>query len=194
MTESANESIEALVRAYQHLPRDIAVTRFPVLTGVYAVEMQLVDEARNACAASEAVVEHVLDVMRGRLSRKLSKAEPIECDEALRDELRWQVAFRNLHVAVMARLADSQRSPALSAAERALLIERAEALRLHDRNRPDDVDDGVDTFRALEVAMSLALLDYPTNRTPFADEALRRAYERHLTGVAPQRLGKRGRA
>ena len=191
MTESTDT--EALVRAYQLLPQEIAVTRFPALASVYAVEAQLVEEARNAGAVSEAVVEHVLDVMRTRFSRKLSTGEPIELDETLRGELRWQVAFRNLHVAVMARLEDAEVRPGLSPAQRALLVERAEALRQHEQHRPDDVDDGVDTFRALEVAMSLAMLDYPANRTPFADDELRRAYERHLERVAPQQLGKRAR-
>jgi hypothetical protein len=191
MTETTDT--EALVRAYQLLPQEIAVTRFPALASVYAVEAQLVEEARNADAVSEAVVEHVLDVMRTRFSRKLSTGEPIELDEALRGELRWQVAFRNLHVAVMARLEDAEVRPGLSPAQRELLVERAEALRQHEQHRPDDVDDGVDTFRALEVAMSLAMLDYPANRTPFADDELRRAYERHLERVAPQQLGKRAR-
>jgi hypothetical protein len=191
MTESSDT--EALVRAYQLLPQEIAVTRFPALASVFAVEAQLVDEARNAGAVSEAVVEHVLDVMRTRFSRKLSTGEPIELDDAMRGELRWQVAFRNLHVAVMARLEDAEVRPGLSPAQRALLVERAEALRQHEQHRPDDVDDGVDTFRALEVAMSLAMLDYPANRTPFADDELRRAYERHLERVAPQQLGKRAR-
>ncbi len=191
MTEPTDT--EALVRAYQLLPQEIAVTRFPALASVYAVEAQLVEEARNAGAVSEAVVEHVLDVMRTRFSRKLSTGEPIELDEALRGELRWQVAFRNLHVAVMARLEDAEIRPGLSPAQRALLVERAEALRQHEQHRPDDMDDGVDTFRALEVAMSLAMLDYPANRTPFADDELRRTYERHLERVAPQQLGKRAR-
>ncbi len=191
MTESSDT--EALVRAYQLLPQEIAVARFPALASVYAVDAQLVEEARNAGAVSEAVVEHVLDVMRTRFSRKLSTGEPIELDDALRGELRWQVAFRNLHVAVMARLEDAEVRPGLSLAQRALLVERAEALRQHAQHRPDDVDDGVDTFRALEVAMSLALLDYPANRTPFVDDELRRAYERHLERVAPEQLEKRAR-
>ena len=48
-------------------------------------------------------------------------------------------------------------------------------------------------FRALQVAMSLAMLDCPANRTPFVDDELRRACERHLERVAPQQLGKRAR-
>ncbi len=43
-----------------------------------------------------------------------------------------------------------------------------------DQHRPDDVADGVDTFRALEVAMSLAMLDCPADRTPCADDELTR--------------------
>ena len=180
----------AQLQAYLHLPQDLALARFPALSQVYALEAQLAVDARAAGAASDDVVAHVLGVLRGTLAKQLEQGETVRCDAAMLADLRWQVAFRNLHVAVTARIENPRLRPALSAEQRDLLIEHANALRAHDLNRPDDVNDGVDTFRATEVALSLALLDYPDNLVPFTDAALRAAYERHQARVVPRHFGK----
>ena len=191
MPELQTDPQHALVQAYRLLPQDLAMERFPALSRVYAVEAQLVVEAKAVGAANDDVVAHVLGVLKGTLAKQLERGETVRSDAAMLADLRWQVAFRHLDMWVTARIEDPRRRPALSASERALLIEHANALRAHDLKRPDDVNDGVDTFRAIETALSLALLDYPEDLAPFADAGLRDAYQRHQAQVAPRHFGPR---
>ena len=191
MPELQTDPHHALVQAYRLLPQDIAMARFPALSRVYAVEAQLVVEAKAAGAANNDVVAHVLGVLKGTLAKQLERGETVHCDAAMLADLRWQVAFRHLDMRVTARIEDPRLRQPLSATDRALLIEHANALREHDLKRPDDVNDGVDTFRATETALSLALLDYPEDLAPFTDPGLRAAYQGHQNRVAPRHFGKR---
>ena len=73
MPELQIDPHHALVQAYRLLPQDIAMARFPALSWVYAVEAQLVAEAKAVGAANDDVVAHVLGVLKGTLAKQLKQ-------------------------------------------------------------------------------------------------------------------------
>ena len=70
-----------------------------------------------------------------------------------------------------------------------LIDNGAVALREHDDLRGDGPDDGVDVFQGYEVAMGLAMLDYPVDQQPFTRNDLKHAYEEHLLSAGPRVFG-----
>ena len=184
-----NTHREALARAFFTMRPVKALGRYPELSDAYAVYELLVVELKNADALCDDVQVIVTEDLKIWMAQQLRHGEAVVADQATRASMRWRVALQNLKLAVKARKQDVATAPMLSASQREALIVGAVALREHDDQRGEGPDDGVDVFQGFEVAMGLAMLDYPVDQKPFTRSDLKHAYEEHLHDAGPRVFG-----